>query len=335
MRITRDTLLRVVRDTVAQRTRADRGLMAIYLCGSLLEEEFLLGGATDLDLVLIHSDVVPTEREIVHLTDEVHIDIAHHHHREYRQNRRLRVHPWLGPTLFNCSILHDPQHFLDFTQASVRGQFDRSDYVMARARPLAEHARQIWLGLHTERPEPGPSVVASYLRSIDHAVNAIASLSGPPLTERRFLLNFPARADAVGRPGLYPGLLGLLGNHHTDALTLAGWIQDWQAGYLALSAEQAPARLAAGRRTYFQKAFEAMVKSDKPQDILWPLVRTWTQIIRALPDGAAEGQSWNTALERLGLIGDGFAERLEALDAYLDMVEETLDNWARANGALE
>jgi hypothetical protein len=42
---------------------------------------------------------------------------------------------------------------------------------------------------------------------------------------------------------------------------------------------------------------------------------------------------WNDTLTRLGLLGAGFDERVAALDAYLDMVEETLDKWARDNGA--
>jgi hypothetical protein len=44
MRITTETLLKIARDTVAQRTRSDRSLLAIYLTGSLLESEPLLGG---------------------------------------------------------------------------------------------------------------------------------------------------------------------------------------------------------------------------------------------------------------------------------------------------
>ena len=61
MRITRDSLLRIVQDTVAQRTRADRSLLAIYLCGSLLEEDFLLGGTTDLDGIHTRAGTVLAE----------------------------------------------------------------------------------------------------------------------------------------------------------------------------------------------------------------------------------------------------------------------------------
>ena len=56
MRINRETLLKIARDTTAQRTRADRGIQAVYLSGALLEEEYLLGRTADIDLTFIHID---------------------------------------------------------------------------------------------------------------------------------------------------------------------------------------------------------------------------------------------------------------------------------------
>jgi hypothetical protein len=332
MRITHDTLMKIVRDTVAQRTRSDRGVMAIYLCGSLLGDDFLSGGTADIDLVILHSDAITAEREIVSLSEDVHLDIAHHMHKDYRQARSLRLHPWLGPTIFGCQIMFDPQHFMDFTQASVRGQFDRADYVMERARKQFEHARQMWLSLHTDRPEPGEKEVALYLRAIEHAANAVAVLSGPPLTERRFLLNFPRRAEAVGRPGLSAGLLGMLGGPHVDGEALKAWLPVWASAYSAIPAAQAPARLHPGRRSYYQRSIESILEKQ-PLAILWPMLRTWTQAIGLLPEGAPERDGWRQAFETLGLLGKPFNERVQAFDAYLDMIEETLENWGRENGA--
>jgi hypothetical protein len=45
MRITRDLLLKAARDSAAQRLRADRRLVCIFLTGSLLQKDPLLGGA--------------------------------------------------------------------------------------------------------------------------------------------------------------------------------------------------------------------------------------------------------------------------------------------------
>jgi hypothetical protein len=333
MRITRELLLKLGRDTVSRRVSEGRDLLAIYLCGSLLEEEFLLGGTTDIDLVFVHVDKVALQREISRLTDEVHLDIAHHDEREYRQTRRLRLHPWLGPALNGCTVLYDPQHFMDFTQAGVRGQFDRPDYVLQRSRKQLETARQIWFNYQAETAEVGPQAIAAYLRAVTNAANAVASLSGPPLTERRFLLNFPARAEAIGRPGLHAGLLGLLGAPNLDVQSPGAWISLWNEAYQAVSPQLAPPRLHSDRRLYYLSAFESIVDGLQPEAVLYPLLRTWTMAVGLLPVDSPSRAAWRQAVTQLGIGGEAFAERLAALDAYLDLVEETLEVWARQNGA--
>jgi hypothetical protein len=333
MRINRDTLLGIAGDTVAQRVRQDRGILSAYLCGSLLGDNFLLGGSADIDLVFIHIDTPPAEREIVRLTDEVHLDIAHYAQKVFREPRRLRQHPWLGPTIFSCRLLSDPQHFMDFTQASVRGQFEQPDHVLERARPQLGHARQIWEGVTRKGVgQAGAQEVGLYLKAIEHAVNAVACLSGAPLTERRLLLGFPERAAAARHPGLYPGLLGMLGAPRVIPEAIRPWLPQWEEMYAALPEAERPARLHPARRAYYLRAFRALLEGEQPQAVLWPLLRTWTNAITLLPPGHALQDAWQASCRELGLLDDAFTERVEALDAYLDMVDETLDGWARANG---
>jgi hypothetical protein len=63
---------------------------------------------------------------------------------------------------------------------------------------------------------------------------------------------------------------------------------------------------------------------------LW---RTWTQIVDTLPEQDEYLPAWQKAGESLGMLADGFQERISALDAFLDLVDETIENWARENGA--
>ena len=190
MRITLETLLKIAKDTANDRARSDRSLLAIYLQGSLLGGQPLLGNSADIDLYLVHNDAVAIEREIIRLTDEVHLDIAHHASALYRQPRKLRLHAWLGPNLYGCKILYDPQHFLDFSQASVRGQFFHPDNVLGRVRPLVEHARQIWTAFHETESVLGAEDVLRYLRALEHAANAVAGLA----VFDRLTLDAPATA---------------------------------------------------------------------------------------------------------------------------------------------
>ena len=47
-----------------------------------------------------------------------------------------------------------------------------------------------------------------------------------------------------------------------------------------------------------------------------------------LPGDSPSCQVWQSAVEYLGIYGGDFDKRLAALDAYLDLVEETLETWA-------
>ena len=107
-----------------------------------------------------------------------------------------------------------------------------------------------------------------YLRAVEHAANAISALSSKPLTERRFLLLYPSRAEAVGQPGLYPGLLGLLGAPQSDRDILTAWLPDWDLAYQTVPVEKAPPRLHAERHLYYRQAFDKLVQGAHPHNIL-------------------------------------------------------------------
>jgi hypothetical protein len=83
---------------------------------------------------------------------------------------------------------------------------------------------------------------------------------------------------------------------------------------------------------YYQRAFEAIIAGEQPQAALLPLLRTWTMAVGLLPGDSIEGVPWHNALTQLGLLGAAFGGKLSALDAYLDLVDETLEDWGRERG---
>lgn len=335
MRITRDFVLKFTHELVDRRQKSGRDLIAVFICGSFLDESYQLGGAGDVDLVMVHSVQPEVEREIVRLTDEIHLDISHQDQRVYRDTRRLRVHPWIGPTLNACKIIHDPGHFMDFVQASVRGQFNRPDYVYERSRSQMDRSREIWFE-HQRGEKKDPLIqMKEYLTAVGSAANSIASLRGAPIAERRLLLEFQNRVEAIGLPGLYPGLLGLLGAPNLDIGTLNLWIEHWKNAYWSAPEEKRPIGLAEERIHYYMGAFRAALEGDQPADFLWPLLTTWTDLMMCYPDECPERENWKSVVEKLELYGRAQKQRLTALDAYLDLIEETLETWARQNGAWE
>jgi hypothetical protein len=336
MRITREMLIRIAKETAQKRALSDPDLVAAYLTGSLRSENPFIGNSTDIDIVLVHAGKPKVRREIIPLTPEIHLDLVHNPRSEYEKPKELRIHPWLGPQLYDPLPLYGTRHFFEFVQAGVRAGYDEPANVLARARCNADHARQIWTGLQLSQ-ETGPALLLSYLKSVDHAANAVALLTGGPLAERRFMLQFDLLskselAGAAGVPGLSAGLLGLVGGGQLEAVNLAEFLTGWEKSFVeACNREHVHASIAAPRLVYYKHAFEAMLAGGSPQAVLWPLIHTWTLAASVLPPTHQSG--WLVSCETLGLAGDAFSERVEGLDHFLDAIEELLDNWASSHGA--
>jgi len=333
MRITRDQLIRLARENVQFRLQRDRRLVCIYLTGSLLLDEPLLGGTADIDLVFVHDSEPYANREIARLSDEVHLDIAHFSQTVFHQPRHLRVSPWIGPYLcYNPVVLHDSQHWFEFTQASVCAQFNDPENVYQRVGHFAATARQTWMDLRFNNLTGETRRALAYVEALEDAANAVASFSGPPLTERRMLLHYPQRARAINRPGLAAGLVDMI---MPETVSEDDW-KSWQAGWnAALTAagklENAPARLHPARKAYYTRGAGALWGTD-PASAVWLMLRTWTLAVHALDAAPELLEPWRAALRALRLDADSFESRLDLMDAYLDNVEESMEEFAQKNG---
>lgn len=341
MRITSEVLQRLADDFIQKRLQIERDVLAVYLHGSVLSGEPALGGTADVDIFFIHVNPVQVEREIERITDDIHLDIIHHTRGGYNRTRQIRVDPWMGPVVNSCRILYDPQHFLDFTQAGVRAQFERPENVLTRARQHLDRARQIWLDFQLQLPDSGPQRFDRYLDAVSSSAQAVTLLNGLPLTERRLMAQFMVSAQAVNQPGMAAGLAGLLGGAQVSAERLQEWLPLWKEAYHLLPAEKTAVRLQSHRFNYYWRAFEHYIEEDQSQQVLWPLLRTWTDLVlqiglagKSYADAPYEKaySAWQAMTGQLELSGDSFVDRLAALDAFLDMVEETLEAWGERRG---
>lgn len=327
MRITRETLIRIASETAQKRALSDPGLAAAYLTGSLRTENPFLGGTTDVDIVFVHNEAPKVRREIIPLTPEFHLDILHHPRAEYDKPKELRLHPWLGPELYDPQPLYVTGHFFEFVQAGVRDKFNDPASALARASRPAAEARQKWSQLQLSEAA-WPDLLLGYLEAVSLAANAVALLHGAPLTERRFLLQFPGRAAAAGRPELAESLLEMLGAADADVEALKACLAAWEQDFVeAAGRPRVEERIAAPRLAYYKNACASMLESESPQVILWPLLLTWTLAAKALPP--TRQSTWESACKGLGLLGPGFDENMARLDGFLDIVEETLEKAAQ------
>jgi hypothetical protein len=335
MRVTRESLIRIAKETAQERAFNDREVVAAYLTGSLVTDaDPMLGGTTDIDLVLVHSGRPGFPREVVKLTPDFHVDILHRSRDDFKSPRELRADPYLGYEMYDPSLLYQREKFFEFVQAGLRAgfEFHAPTLVLQRCRKLLAEARKGWIDLSDIRAEKaGALQVKQFLRAVQHAANAVAELNGGPLAERRFLLEFPARAQAAEHPDFSVTLFNLLGANQVDALMLSDWLPAWSRDFMAASSSaKADVRIHAARLNYYEKGCQALLASEIPLVALWPLVHTWTLAANVLDGPAVD--TWKKAASHLGLLGAEFEPRVAALDHFLDEIEVRFDQIAVANG---
>jgi hypothetical protein len=334
MRITKELLLKTARDTVTTRLLTEKDMVAAYLVGSTLDDDPMIGGTADIDLILVHSAEPKITREIVKVYDEVHLDIVHQPQSYYLQPRELRADPWLGSSVQNHPVLlYDVRHWFEFTQASVGSAFYRPDHVIGRARCLAEQAREIWSELK-ETKKSHADRIRLYLQALSDAGNAIAVLTGSPLAKRRFSLDILGRFQAINEPDSYTGFLALTGGEGVNTTELENLLPSWEAAFVnAGKQEVVPPDLHPLRKDYYRKAFESFLEKNQPYAVVMPLLRTWNKAICSFLSTTPEYDSWLQSMSLFRLRKEDFAGRMEGLDAFLDHLDEILEKWAVEHGA--
>ncbi|MDQ2692815.1 MAG: hypothetical protein M3Y68_12335 [Chloroflexota bacterium] len=334
MRVSRESLIRIAKETAQERAFNDRSIIAAYLTGALVSDsDPMLGGTADIDIIFVHADEPKHRREFVKLTPDFHLDISHRAKAEFKRPRELRLDPWLGWEMYDPLLLYERERFFEFVQAGLRAgfEFNAPAPALQRSRILLAQGRGIWRDLLDTGETVRPTDVLQYMKSLYHAVNAVAELSGPPLQERRLMLEFPPRAETANRPAMSAALTGLLGATHLDPAFINDWVPEWRLAFEAAAENsRVDPRIHPARVNYYEKAIKSMLAGEHPRAALWPLLHTWTLAVDVLPDHAVE--VWRAACEQLKLTLPGFEDHLNGLDQFLDEVEILLDELATEHG---
>ena len=333
MRITRDLLLNTAKDTVERELFSSNDIVCAYLTGSITREDPLIGGTTDIDLMYIHSLDVPHKREIIPITDEFHLDIAHFSQSFFSKPRKLRSDAWVGAFLCDYPIvLHDTNHWFDYVRSGIFAHFFEPIYVIERVKPFIETARRDWIALQKEQGDNGLRFTHPYLRVIKNAANAIACLTSVPLTDRRFLVDFPQAVQSINMPGLEGGLVDLIVPTDPIEPDWDIWMENWNTAFSSLQqVDKYPLSYSGCRRLYYKKAILGL-KDENNHAALWLLLWTWSMMASHLPKNNSSQKGYGDILSILMLDAENFSERLASLDKFLDAVEESIEEWRIASG---
>jgi predicted nucleotidyltransferase len=335
MRVTRESLIRIAKETAQERAFNDREIIAAYLTGSLASNEAdpMLGGTTDIDIIFVHGSEPKHRREFVKLTPDFHVDISHRAKAEFKRPRELRLDPWLGWEMYDPMLLFEREKFFEFVQAGLRAgfEFNAPAPAMHRSRLLLSQARQTWRELLGISDTVTPEDILKYLKSLYHAVNAVAELSGPPLGDRRLLLDLVGRMEMAQRPAMLDTVYELLGGSAVEGGALNAWLAGWRSDFeVASESSRVDVRIHPARLNYYEKGLQTILSGDQPRAAVWPLLLTWTLAAEVLSENNLD--AWRAVCGQLGLAAIGIEERVEGLDHFLDEVEGLLDELAMHYG---
>ena len=327
MRVTRDILLNLARENAAKLTAKDRGIACVFIAGSLLEKDPFLGGVTDIDLFCIHDRPVTTPREIIRITSDVHLDVAHYQQEDFTPARKLRTDPWLGSILARGPlVLHDSLHWFDFIRSTATAQFNAAENVADRVRAFLAPARLGWQALTDESIPQGNKRTLALLEVIRNTANAAAVFTGTPLTVRRLFLDLPARCHKAGLEEVAGSLEQSFTNDTVTDDNWGEWFAAWESAYDELNQLGKPsAPFNTPRRNYYLKPIKALA-GERPAAALWMLLFTFSRISADLPKTEAPFKAWTNLVKQLTLDGKNIPTRLELLDSALDRLEESLEH---------
>ena len=331
--IERETLLKIARDTAAQRMAARHALISAYLTGSVAAGEPLLGDATDVDIIFVEDAEAPSPREVVRLTDQVALDLQYRTKAEYAHPKELRIHPWRGPELCEPVFLRDPTHFFELVQSSARGQFHRPDHVAARARTFVEWAREeLHVGVLPGMEPSSPVTIPALCRSLLYSANAAITLTGFPAAGRRLTMKLEAAARKLDRAEGYGQFVALFGGEWS-AESARAWITDWSAAYRA-GQVVGDDLVHPARRTLYERGFQSQIEADRAADAIWLMLYTWQACLKNLPGDSLHADRWIAFLQQVKMASPAeFAERVRQAQAYVDLAAEVVEAWAEKNGA--
>jgi hypothetical protein len=299
-----------------------------------LEQDAMLGGVADIDLICVHSGACSAPpREVHRISDEVTLDIAHYSDTPFHQPRLLRRDVWLGSFLWKgVKVLYDSQLWFEFMHAGATSQFMSAENILGRARSLARTARELWHGLDEQAPASFTLRLSDFFQSLEDAGNAIACLSGAPLPLRRFWQQLPLRATSIGKPELAGSLQRLVTVDVPGDDLWQIWFNSWVNALDEIGQQaKCPPELQPSRRKYYVDA-TAWLRGENPLAALWILLRTELKTALTSRSNATMHKQVAKIGSDLGFGGDDFTGKLNALDQCLDDLESLLDDYARQNG---
>ena len=334
MRITKDRLISLAKNFVLEETYRDKQIACIFLTGSALSENFLLNNTTDIDLILIHRSKTQAERRTQRINNQIHYDCWTYPIRLFQDSKSLRTEPWIGSSFSGETlVLYDEGHWFEFQQAAIFSKFYSPEMRYQRCKPQLDKARTDWLALDILDDEPDWQEIVRYAAILESVGNIIAGMVSVPMPIRRFALQLPDNAARLQKPGLADGLFDLYCPPSWQDFPWQSILEGWQALWQQTgNLPDAPADFQPFRQDYYLQPVQLLVE-EAPQAALWIVLQTLLEAWQYLQKRNIEPvYPLEHLLEPIHLGKKLFTQRVEQLDAYLDAIEMSFEEWAKQQG---
>jgi hypothetical protein len=333
--IEQTTLLRLAHDYADRKMKERPTMRAVVLVGSVARGEPPLGDAVDLDILLIDDFIPDPPFDLVRLSDNVLVDAVFVRSSDYADRKALRTQPFSAPALNDALILHDPRHYFDILQASVRAPYNKPDNLYGRARAAFEAARSsidrfsLWREDPPAAP-PGLDDLTEFRQALYHLGQSLILLTGSPgdtVGWRKFMVRYEA-ASRQQAPGLYPLFLDALGAARFPAADFELFLADWLTLYKSSPAGRTDPLVHPARRGYYERGFRALVAEGHTLNSLWLFEHTLAACARGLdPQPEALRRYWRVTGKDSSA---GFSDRIGAAEQLLAQTDTALIAWARS-----
>jgi len=336
--IEQSTLLRLARTYADGKMKERPSLRAVVLIGSVARAEPPLGDAVDLDILLIDDFIPEVPYEYARLSDNVFVDALYTRVSDYADRKALRAHPFTAPALNDALILHDPRHYFDILQASIRAPYNKPDNIYARSMAALGQAQRIldrFILMRDDPPNTPPTLadLAEFRTALYATGQALILLTGSPgdtVGVRKFMVRYEA-ATRQHRPNLYRLFLSALGVLDFPVADYELLLADWLALYREAGQRGvSDPVIHPAKRGYYERGFRALVAEGHTLNTLWLFEQT---LAASVQGQIPVPQAWQRYLQLTGKdSAAAFAERLRSAEQLLAETEETLNVWARREG---
>lgn len=321
MKYTKEYLLEAAQKFIAKKVERDPSISAVMLIGSLRGYDHLINHPIDVDLLILQNDPVIIENELVRISDDHHLDVHYDDYTAYENPKLLRADGLRGWAIWNAEILYQQDRFFEFTQSTVRSQFDEPKNIIDRMRYFCSRARGYWL---EKNADPQRTNMDEYLTAVADAGNALACIDHEPLSVRSFLSDFLEITNSHEISEINGKILACMSPDLSIDL-ISNKISLWKELFLEATKYPADMIINPLRLNYFLDSIETQAKGKQPITAFWPFLMTLGKMPIQFSENKKLIEKHKNLINSFGFSSDGMKQKLTALDLLLEDIESIIE----------